>query len=143
MVKVNCGGKSSAPNSYYTPDLTWSRSCILRIFKYLISLWSILHLGTSTLFTAGFIPLLISTNFICFLQFGLFFIPKFPIKFWDFLILNYINHSNVIVQGITILAPVTSPNTDGINPGKFRFLLTLHDHFLALLSKPYFNEKIK
>lgn len=25
--------------------------------------------------------------------------------------------SNVIVQGLTILAPVTSPNTDGINPG--------------------------
>ena len=26
--------------------------------------------------------------------------------------------SNILVQGITILAPVTSPNTDGINPGK-------------------------
>lgn len=26
--------------------------------------------------------------------------------------------SNVIIQGLTILAPVTSPNTDGINPGK-------------------------
>lgn len=25
--------------------------------------------------------------------------------------------SNVIVQGITIIAPITSPNTDGINPG--------------------------
>jgi hypothetical protein len=26
--------------------------------------------------------------------------------------------SNVVVQGLTILAPVRSPNTDGINPGK-------------------------
>jgi len=26
--------------------------------------------------------------------------------------------SNVLVQGITILAPVNSPNTDGINPGR-------------------------
>jgi polygalacturonase len=25
--------------------------------------------------------------------------------------------SNVVVQGLTILAPVRSPNTDGINPG--------------------------
>ncbi|KAK6158220.1 hypothetical protein DH2020_005534 [Rehmannia glutinosa] len=31
--------------------------------------------------------------------------------------------SNVIVQGLTILAPVTVPNTDGINPGKF-----MHKH---------------
>lgn len=27
------------------------------------------------------------------------------------------NCSNILVQGITIIAPVTSPNTDGINPG--------------------------
>ena len=25
--------------------------------------------------------------------------------------------SNIVVQGITILAPTNSPNTDGINPG--------------------------
>lgn len=25
--------------------------------------------------------------------------------------------SDIVIQGITILAPVTSPNTDGINPG--------------------------
>lgn len=27
--------------------------------------------------------------------------------------------SNVIVKDITIIAPVTSPNTDGINPGLY------------------------
>ena len=26
-------------------------------------------------------------------------------------------YSNILVQGITIIAPVKSPNTDGINPG--------------------------
>jgi len=34
--------------------------------------------------------------------------------------------SNIIVKGLTILAPVDSPNTDGINPGKivcFQFIL--------------------
>lgn len=42
--------------------------------------------------------------------------------------------SNVIVQGLTILAPVTSPNTDGINPGmqgnphKLRCELSLEWH---------------
>lgn len=41
-------------------------------------------------------------------------------KVWSFWILRFvvIKCSNVLVQGITILAPVTSPNTDGINPGK-------------------------
>ncbi|KAF5464336.1 hypothetical protein F2P56_014420 [Juglans regia] len=27
--------------------------------------------------------------------------------------------SNIVVQGITIIAPIRSPNTDGINPGRF------------------------
>lgn len=38
--------------------------------------------------------------------------------------------SSVIVQGITILAPVTSPNTDGINPGEYAamFLNHLEEH---------------
>ncbi|KAL8476816.1 hypothetical protein ACS0TY_029207 [Phlomoides rotata] len=43
--------------------------------------------------------------------------------------------SIIIIQGITILAPVTSPNTDGINPGliffikstDFRLFPCLHD----------------
>ncbi|WOG88603.1 hypothetical protein DCAR_0207838 [Daucus carota subsp. sativus] len=30
--------------------------------------------------------------------------------------LTFLNSPNIIIQGITILAPVTSPNTDGINP---------------------------
>ena len=30
--------------------------------------------------------------------------------------------SNVVVSGITILAPIDSPNTDGIDPGIFLFL---------------------
>jgi polygalacturonase len=28
--------------------------------------------------------------------------------------------SNVLIQGLTILAPVDSPNTDGIDPGLFQ-----------------------
>lgn len=29
--------------------------------------------------------------------------------------------TNVIVKGVTILAPIDSPNTDGINPGAFLY----------------------
>ena len=36
--------------------------------------------------------------------------------------------SNIIIQGITILAPVRSPNTDGINPGK----LLAHPYYVPL-----------
>lgn len=36
--------------------------------------------------------------------------------------------SNVVVQGITILSPVTSPNTDGINPGEYAQVI----NFLAI-----------
>lgn len=38
--------------------------------------------------------------------------------------------SNVIVQGITILAPVNSPNTDGINPGE---LVYISKYFFKML----------
>lgn len=39
--------------------------------------------------------------------------------FKDYIITKFsILYSNIIVQGITIFAPVTSPNTDGINPGQ-------------------------
>lgn len=39
--------------------------------------------------------------------------------------------SNVLIQGMTILAPVDSPNTDGINPGLFATFESL-----ALLAIP-------
>jgi hypothetical protein len=95
------------------------------MFKYPISLCSILHHGTSILFTAGS-PLL-STIF-AFAWFCLVFhTSSFSMSLWYtkfhpcFKIADPIKAnecSNILVQGITILAPVTSPNTDGINPGK-------------------------
>lgn len=41
--------------------------------------------------------------------------------------------SNIIVKGITITAPIKSPNTDGINPGLL-FIMLLQ--FLAFTSPP-------
>lgn len=39
--------------------------------------------------------------------------------------------NNVIVKGVTILAPIDSPNTDGINPGKSISHATLYQIFLT------------
>ncbi|KAI9089942.1 hypothetical protein K1719_028912 [Acacia pycnantha] len=36
--------------------------------------------------------------------------------FWN---LHPVYRSNIIIQGLTIIAPVNSPNTDGIHPDSF------------------------
>lgn len=42
------------------------------------------------------------------------------------------NCRDILIQGITIIAPITSPNTDGINPGSVTSLI-LVKAFSALL----------
>lgn len=38
--------------------------------------------------------------------------------------------SNVVIRDMTILAPLTAPNTDGIDPGKH--CLFVHKFYLAI-----------
>lgn len=115
MAKALSGGTSSIRESYNTPGLTSLRSCTRITFKFPILLWLIRHHGMFIQFIAGS-----SNRPIMF--------PSFHSSLFSFL--NYHSltpsvipafriSSNIIVQGLTILAPVTSPNTDGINPGKF------------------------
>jgi len=42
---------------------------------------------------------------------------SYVLTFIGLLLTHSYKRSNIVVQGITILAPTNSPNTDGINPG--------------------------
>jgi hypothetical protein len=63
------------------------------------------------LFTAGNYDIFLNSHFISYFLF--YFHRLYNNKKFNTV------YSNIIVQGITIIAPVTSPNTDGINPGQY------------------------
>jgi len=120
MDKDLFGGTSSTRSNWLSLGPTWLRSCTQIKSKYQISLWSIPQIGLSIQFTAGLI------------KFSLFVIKflktAYSLVCFIILIKLYI-FSNIIVKGLTILAPVDSPNTDGINPGKKIVSFLLYTYF--------------
>jgi len=45
-------------------------------------------------------------------------------------------YSNIIIKGLTIIAPVPSPNTDGINPGEHQKIIScIYVHVESVSSK--------
>ena len=127
MGKDLIGGTSSTRTNWISPGHTWLRSCTLIKSKYQISLWSTPHPGLSIQFTAGLIRLLCSHFSTLVHSIFLMYIVCFII-----LIKLYI-FSNITIKGLTILAPVDSPNTDGIDPGKV-FVLLLYTYLHCLLN---------
>ena len=120
MDKDLFGGTSSTRSNWLSLGLTWLSSCTQIKSKYQISLWSIPQLGLSIQFTAGLI------NFSFFL---IKFLQTAYSLVWFIILIKLYIFSNIIVKGLTILAPVNSPNTDGINPGKKIISFLLYTYF--------------
>lgn len=129
MDKDVIGGTSSTRVNWNSPGLTQLRLCSLITSRYQILLWSILHLGLSIQFTAGVTMILICIHALISML-NIFCCSYHPCLY-----------SDIIIQGLTILAPIDSPNTDGINPGDLynSFIIIINRRWTQWLSREKFS----